>query len=94
MRVKRFIADDMRSALREVREELGADAVILSNRKISDQVEILAAMDYEENLINQPLGQSEVSAPAASVAAMAEHKPPAAGTYGASSHQAAGNQRR
>lgn len=60
MRVKRFIAEDMRTALREVREELGADAVILSNRKINDQVEILAAMDYDEQLINHALGQSEV----------------------------------
>jgi len=80
----------MRSALREVREELGADAVILSNRKINDQVEILAAMDYDENLINQALGQSEVPAPVASVVARAEHKPAAASPYGAASHQAAG----
>ena len=60
MRVKRFIAEDMRTALRDVREELGADAVILSNRKINDQVEILAAMDYDEHLINHALGQSEI----------------------------------
>jgi flagellar biosynthesis protein FlhF len=69
MRVKRFIADDMRTALREVREELGADAVILSNRKVNDQVEILAAMDYDEHLINHALGQSETGSQPAGGAA-------------------------
>ena len=59
MRVKRFIAEDMRSALREVRDQLGAEAVILSNRKLDDQVEILAAVDYDEQLINQALSETE-----------------------------------
>ncbi|MCW9012386.1 MAG: flagellar biosynthesis protein FlhF [Gammaproteobacteria bacterium] len=55
MKVKRFVADDMRTAIRLVKEELGANAVILSNRKVDGQVEILAAMDYDEQLINQAL---------------------------------------
>ena len=32
MKIKRFFAKDMRQAIRNVREELGPDAVILSNR--------------------------------------------------------------
>ena len=35
MKIKRFFAKDMRTALKEVKEELGADAVIMSNKKVS-----------------------------------------------------------
>ena len=48
MNTKKFIAADMRQALKLVREELGADAVILSNRKIADGIEIVAAADYDQ----------------------------------------------
>ena len=58
MQVKRFVAEDMRTAMRGVKEELGGDAVILSNRVVDGQVEILAARDYDENLINTALNQS------------------------------------
>lgn len=61
MKVKRYIADDMSTALREVREELGADAVILSSQQLEDRVEILAAKDYDVNLINQALDQNRAS---------------------------------
>jgi flagellar biosynthesis protein FlhF len=37
----------MRSALAQVREALGPDAVILSSGKIGDEVEVVAAMDME-----------------------------------------------
>ena len=60
MKVKRFIAEDMRTALRDVKEELGADAVILSSRKLDNQVEILAAMDYDEHLINRALDDTRI----------------------------------
>ena len=52
MKVKRFIASDMRSAMQQVRESLGAEAVILSNRIIEDGVEILASNDYEHSAGN------------------------------------------
>ena len=55
MRVQRFVAADMRTALQDVRAELGAEAVILSNRKVNGLVEILAARDYDEALINEAL---------------------------------------
>src|SRR5450830_1003328 len=42
MNVKKFIANSSREAWRQVRESLGPDAVILSNRNTEDGVEILA----------------------------------------------------
>jgi len=45
VRIKRFFAKDMRTALAEVKEELGADAVIMSNKKVTGGVEIMAAVD-------------------------------------------------
>ncbi|TFW16741.1 flagellar biosynthesis protein FlhF, partial [Massilia arenosa] len=42
MNVKRFTAPTAREALRKVREALGPDAVILSNRPVDGIVEILA----------------------------------------------------
>ncbi|MHA6963370.1 flagellar biosynthesis protein FlhF [Zobellella denitrificans] len=48
MKIKRFFAKDMRAALAEVKEELGADAVIMSNKKVSGGIEIVAAVDDDE----------------------------------------------
>jgi flagellar biosynthesis protein FlhF len=42
MSIKRFFAKTTSDALRKVRDELGSDAVILSNRTTSDGIEILA----------------------------------------------------
>jgi flagellar biosynthesis protein FlhF len=47
MKIKRFFAKDMRTALKEVKEELGVDAVIMSNKKLADGVEIVAAIDND-----------------------------------------------
>jgi flagellar biosynthesis protein FlhF len=47
MQIKRFQTGDMRAALRQVREQLGPDAVILSTRTFSDGVEVCAAVDIE-----------------------------------------------
>ncbi len=47
MKMKRFVAPDIRQALQQVKETLGADAVILSNRKVAEGVEIVAARDFE-----------------------------------------------
>ncbi|NPU92646.1 MAG: flagellar biosynthesis protein FlhF [Gammaproteobacteria bacterium] len=46
MNTQKFNAPDMRQALKLVRDALGADAVILSNRKVAGGVEIIAAADY------------------------------------------------
>ena len=55
MRIKRFTAPDMRTVLRLVREEQGPDAVILSNRQTHYGVEVVAATDYDESLVQQTL---------------------------------------
>ena len=65
MKVKRFFASDMRQAIQQVREALGADAVILSNRSVPNGVEILAAVDYDAELINQALQETEKEKPKA-----------------------------
>lgn len=55
MRIKRFVAPDMRAALRMVRDEHGPDAVILSNRPVHGGIEVVAATDYDEALVQQAL---------------------------------------
>lgn len=45
MQVKRFVAANMRLALKMVREEIGPDAVILSNKRVAGGVELLTAVD-------------------------------------------------
>jgi flagellar biosynthesis protein FlhF len=55
MKIKRFVAPDMRSALRMVRDEHGPDAVILSNRRTDEGIEIVAASNYDEALVQQAL---------------------------------------
>ena len=47
MQVKRFFAADMRTAMKLVRDELGADAAIIGNRKVAGGVELTAALDYQ-----------------------------------------------
>lgn len=48
MKIKRFQAADVRQAIKEVRDVLGPDAVILSNTRVDGGVEIVAATDYDE----------------------------------------------
>ncbi|MBX3640171.1 MAG: flagellar biosynthesis protein FlhF [Nitrosomonas sp.] len=47
MKVRRYMAATSREALRKVKSDLGAEAVILSNRKIPGGVEIMALADSE-----------------------------------------------
>lgn len=46
MQVKRFFAADMRQAMKLVRDELGADAAIIGNRRVAGGIELTAALDY------------------------------------------------
>ena len=59
MKIKRFFAKDMRQAIRNVREELGPDAVILSNRKVNGGIEIVSAIDYDESLFSNMASTEE-----------------------------------
>ncbi len=45
MKLKRFVAADMRTALAKIKEELGAEAVIMSNKRIENGVEIIAGVE-------------------------------------------------
>lgn len=47
MKVKRIFAPDMRQAMRRAREELGPDAVIVSNHRVAGGVEVVAAHEHE-----------------------------------------------
>jgi flagellar biosynthesis protein FlhF len=55
MKIKRFFAVDIRQAMRMVKEEFGADAVIMSNRTVDDGIEIVAAQDFDEVSIHNTL---------------------------------------
>ncbi|HZY34394.1 MAG TPA: flagellar biosynthesis protein FlhF, partial [Rhodanobacter sp.] len=72
MKIKRFVAPDMRQAMREVREEQGPEAVILSTRRLDEGIEVVAAIDYDESLVREaarhgaPLAAALVEAEAAS----------------------------
>lgn len=59
MKIKRIFAPDMRQAIRLVREELGSDAVILSNKNVEGGVEIVAARDYDEQQVKNRVQQQE-----------------------------------
>ncbi len=48
MNVRRYRAKDMSDAMRQVREHQGADAVILSSRRVEGMLEIVAALDTEQ----------------------------------------------
>ncbi len=55
MKIKRYIAKDSRSALSQVRLEMGPDAVILSNKKVNGQIELVAALDFDEATLENKL---------------------------------------
>lgn len=62
MKVKRFFAQSMAEALKQVSEQMGPDAVILSNRRVDGGVEIVTALDYDENMARQRLGEQAETA--------------------------------
>lgn len=57
MNIKRFQARDMREAIRTVRDEFGPDAVILSSRQIKGGIEVVSAMDFDEDAIRSLANQ-------------------------------------
>ena len=67
MKIKRFTAETMREAIRNVRETWGPDAVILSNKKLGNGVEITAAIDFEEEEVEK-LAAEMARSPAATAA--------------------------
>ena len=63
MNVKKFTGASSRDALRKVREALGPDAVILSNRQADGVVEILALANDDAASLASPPAASEMSQP-------------------------------
>ncbi|MFT4246432.1 MAG: flagellar biosynthesis protein FlhF, partial [Pseudomonas sp.] len=76
MKIKRFIAPDMRTAFKMVRDEHGPDAVILSNRRTAEGIEIVAASNYDEELVQRALDNAR-PAPAAHAPETAPARSPA-----------------
>jgi flagellar biosynthesis protein FlhF len=63
MNVKKFTASTSREALRKVRDALGPDAVILSNRPVDGVVEILALASDDVASMASPAHGSEMDQP-------------------------------
>ena len=63
MNVKRYFAQTAREALRQLKEELGADAIVLSNRSLDGGVEIVALPADAVELIHQSQAQRPAPAP-------------------------------
>lgn len=57
MKVKRIFAPDMQNAMRRVREEIGPDAVILSNKRVAGGVEVVASPESEYETAQAKLTQ-------------------------------------
>lgn len=61
MKIKRYFAPDMRQAINRVREAQGPDAVILSSRKVEGGIELIAAIDYDEDEVQRMASAAEPS---------------------------------
>ncbi|MDX5445643.1 MAG: flagellar biosynthesis protein FlhF [Zoogloeaceae bacterium] len=71
MNVKRYFAATAREALRALKAELGADAIVLSNRAVEGGVEILALPADAVGAVSAPPRREETPAP---VTPMSEHE--------------------
>jgi flagellar biosynthesis protein FlhF len=76
MTVKRYIAANAREALRRVKQELGPDAIVVSNKAVAEGVEIVAmSADSLEALSRQPAPRPAAAAPQG--APLSPARPPA-----------------
>lgn len=87
MNVKKFTASSSREVMRLVRETLGEDAVILSNRNVNGYIEILAVANEYVSSLTAPVFEKEALA-----APMPEQIKPAPAVPRAVRKQAAGRQ--
>jgi flagellar biosynthesis protein FlhF len=76
MNVRKFFGPSTRDALRQVRDALGADALILSNRKVDGGVEIMAVMDGEVEALTYGNPASHHPQPPASQYSQPQQQPP------------------
>lgn len=61
MKIQRFFAADMRRTILKVREAMGPDAVILSNKRVEGGIEIVAAIDYDDSLLSSHPSEPQLS---------------------------------
>lgn len=80
MKMKRYLAPDMRRAMRQVREKQGPDAVILSSKRLKDGVEVIAAIDYDTKLLSKTHGYSGPVAGLATTPTVSRDEPVAGNT--------------
>jgi flagellar biosynthesis protein FlhF len=73
MKIRRFVDRDSRAAMARVREAMGPEAMILSNRRVAEGVEVVAALDLAEADIARALEAAQ-----SGVQAAAEPERPAA----------------
>lgn len=85
MKIKRIIASDMREAMRQVRQLFGDEAVILSNRACPEGVELVAAIDFDEQAVRLTAGRQSPHR----VAGLSDSKRPEPGRTPAGSSSAA-----
>ena len=76
MNVKRIVAKTSREAMRQLREELGPDAVILSNRAVDGGVEVLAMPAEDIAAMAPPVMEAPaVASPARAPEPRAQYRP-------------------
>ena len=92
MKIKRFHAGTMRAALQQVREEQGPESVILSKRRVSGGIEVIAAVDYDEALLHQWTQQHASGHNATAGNATDRNGPPPTTHVGAKAYAATGNE--
>lgn len=63
MNLKRFFAKDMRTALAEIKDELGSDAIIMSSKKVDGGIEIVAAVEDADSVKDSVAEQNSCVAP-------------------------------
>ncbi len=61
MKIKRFVAPNMKTAIAAVKKEIGEDAVILSNKSIPDGVELIAAVEFDEERFQAEVEKKSVN---------------------------------
>ena len=75
MKIRRFVASDIREAMRQVREALGPDAVILETQRVDGGIELSAAVDYDPQAAAMDKAREQVVTAAATAAPTASRAP-------------------
>ncbi|TAA10147.1 flagellar biosynthesis protein FlhF [Pseudoxanthomonas winnipegensis] len=80
MNIKSFVASDMRTALRMIRDAQGPDAVILSSRPVAGGIEVVSATEYDQAALARAMraaGADPADASPAALSALAQQQLPA-----------------